>query len=946
LLELRTLACRLQASTRARLVLRALGYWAVAAAIVGLTLAAHRWADDADRRDSQALESLSRVDLAERTVLDALGAARADVHLLAALGVVGEYLREPSLVRRTALARDLFAFVATRDWCERVAVRSGAASVSAERRPGEARCEALAGVAAGFPASEALIAAVPGPPAAGLCLGIALGAAPDGRRASLMAEVDPRVLFAGLAALSPAGAELQLRDASGQWLLPRAEGRELAQQRAVRLHSWSGPSAGSWQLGLTRADEKAEARVPHDIGITVLLLLASVPGALALARASEARRDAERIAERQLALFQSVSDNAPSPIFLKDGSGRYLACNAAFERLAGRTREAIVGREIADVLPAEARQVHEQVDRAILADGVARRYEARVPVAGGRTLDLLVSKAAVRDDDGRITGLTGALVDITEHKAAQRELLRSVEALRSAGEAAEAGTRAKSEFLALMSHEMRTPLHAVLGATTLLLEQPLAPGQREQAELARTAGQALLELIDDLLDYSRLEAGRIDLERIAFDPARLVSDTVALVAAAAREKRLELGCAVDADVPRRVSGDPGRLRQVLLRLLGNAIEFTERGSVRARLSVAGSDEAGVRLRLVVTDTGVGMTPELLARLFQPFAVGESAPGASRAATGLGLSVTRRLVELMGGTIEVASTPGAGSEFRCTIPLGLAPVEIAPVEAPRAEPASALPRDLRVLVVEDNRVNQRVTRALLEHLGCAADVADDGRAALAALENATYDLVLMDCSMPGMSGYEATREIRRRGLGGAQLPIVALTAHSLRGDRERCLAAGMTGYLPKPVDLAALERVLRSLAPGASSARGQAAGAGAPGAASTLVDVTALDGLRALEKDGPGFLATIVREFDEGTRRRLDEMQLAVRGGDLPGLRGAAHTLKGSAGIFGANGMTELCRRLEQAAERDEASAAGPLIARLAREHEAVMSVLQEATASL
>jgi PAS domain S-box-containing protein len=255
-----------------------------------------------------------------------------------------------------------------------------------------------------------------------------------------------------------------------------------------------------------------------------------------------------------------VSDNVPTPIYLKDVEGRYLGCNAAFETLVGRSRDVILGRDVKALLPAGTTRLHEQADFEILRDGVALQYEAQVAALDGRVRDLLISKAPVRDEEGRVAGLTAALLDITDRKAVERELCRSLEALRVAKEAAESGTRAKSEFLAMMSHEMRTPLHAVVGGTALLAESRLDAGQREQVSLISTAGRALLDLIDDLLDFSRIEAGRLHLDRIAFDVRRLCEDSLALVAARARDKGLELGCVVDDDVPLCVSGDPGWLR--------------------------------------------------------------------------------------------------------------------------------------------------------------------------------------------------------------------------------------------------------------------------------------------------------------------------------------------------------------------------------------------------
>ena len=924
----------------ARVLGRAFAYWAVAAAIVCVTLATQQWSEEREERDATEAASIPRVELAQRTVRSALGAARADLHLLASMGVVGDFVRAPDPARRAALSRDLFGFMATRDWCQRVVVKAGLARVAGERRPGAPACDALGEVAAAFPSSEALLAVVRVSGTPQLCMGLPLGTGPDGKPAVLMAEADPQALFPELPLLGPGGGGVFLRDPQGQWLvIPDSKSRSL-ELRPFPVSAWSGPSAGTWHIAYAPDDQalkQATSSRRRNATVSVLLLLASAAGAIALARAGEARRRAEAEARRQLALFQRVSDNVPTPIFLKDVEGRYLGCNAAFETLVGRLRGDILGRDVRALLPEGTTRLHEQADRDILCDGLALEYEAQLAGPDGRVRDLLISKAPVRDEEGKIAGLTAAFLDITGRKAAERELRRSLEALHVAKDAAEAGTRAKSDFLAMMSHEMRTPLHAVLGGTALLAESPLDGQQSEQVTMIGTAGRALLDLIDDLLDFSRIEAGRLDLDRIGFDMRRLCEDTLALVAQKARDKGLELSLVIEDGVPRCVTGDPGRLRQVLLNLLANAVELTERGFIRAKVELARRDRHGLLLRLRVQDSGVGIAAEQLPRLFEPFTETETSPG--RAGAGLGLALTRRLVELMGGTIEVASTPGQGSEFSCSLRLGeaLAGDE---VEAPGSALQGLGNRPCHVLLVEDNLVNQRVTSSLLARLDCSVDVASDGAQALEAFAKNRYDVVFMDCRMPGMSGYEATREIRRREGSGPHVPIVALTANTLRGDRERCLAAGMTDYLPKPIDLASLGRVL-----GRYVAQPDAPEVELKAPEATLVDPQALANLRMLERDGPGFLVTIVREFDEGARQRLGDMQLAARAGDGEGLHGAAHCLKGSAGIFGARGIAELCRRLEHMASEGSIGEAPPLIAQLAHEHTALMTVLQEAAAS-
>jgi CheY-like chemotaxis protein len=357
------------------------------------------------------------------------------------------------------------------------------------------------------------------------------------------------------------------------------------------------------------------------------------------------------------------------------------------------------------------------------------------------------------------------------------------------------------------------------------------------------------------------------------------------------------------------------------------------------------------VELTVSDTGEGIAPEFLPHLFEPFTQGESSTRRRYGGAGLGLAITRRLVELMGGTIAASSRPAEGSEFTCTVRLGNAPPEAEAETPERHEIMPANPRRpgpspgrrLQVLLAEDNLVNQRVTRAQLMRLGCDVDLAADGREAVEAATRRRYALVVMDGQMPGMDGYDATREIRRREGNGSHVPIVALTANALRGDRERCLAAGMDDYLAKPTDLDALERVLDRLTPSTPAGRPiePASESGA-----RLVDQQALANLKALERNGPGFLAVLVREFDEGFRSHLGDMRLAARENDGAALRGAAHSVKGSAGIVGAQGMASLCQRLESLGAEDQAMAADALIASLAHEHGAVMSVLREAVESV
>jgi signal transduction histidine kinase/CheY-like chemotaxis protein len=397
--------------------------------------------------------------------------------------------------------------------------------------------------------------------------------------------------------------------------------------------------------------------------------------------------------------------------------------------------------------------------------------------------------------------------------------------------AAEEANRTKSEFLANMSHEIRTPMNGVLGMTELLLDSRLTDVQRRYAQNVHTSGQALLHIINDILDFSKIEAGKMALDVIDFDVRRTTAEVVELMGSRANAKNLALTCRVDEDVPHGVRGDPGRLRQVLFNLIGNAVKFTERGEVAITVGRSLSHETCEKscvLDFAVRDTGIGISAEAQGRLFQAFSQADGSTSRRFGGTGLGLVISKQLIELMGGEIEIESDPGAGSTFRFTVKVALSDTCCSlPAPAPaggpmRAGDAGAAPgaagRSRRALLVEDNRVNQEVGKAMLRALGFDADISPDGRAGVEAAFIRPYDIVLMDCQMPEMDGYQATAAIRERemeiaaqlrGSGSAprRMPIIALTANAMKGDRERCLEAGMDDYLAKPFRKEQLEQML-------------------------------------------------------------------------------------------------------------------------------------------
>jgi PAS domain S-box-containing protein len=532
---------------------------------------------------------------------------------------------------------------------------------------------------------------------------------------------------------------------------------------------------------------------------------------------TERKRTEEALA-RERNLLRTLLDHVPAFVFVKDAQSRFLTTNNEHLRLIGVDKLAdVVGKTDFDLFPRELAERYYADEQAVIRSGQPLiDREEPVKYKTGEQRWVLTTKVPLRDQTGAVVGLVGISQDITERKAAADEL-------KQAKQEAEAADAAKSDFLATMSHEIRTPLNGIIGMAGLLLDMDLRPDQREYAEVIRNAGNSLLALINDILDVSRIEAGKLDLETLNFDLRSTVEDVAGLLGVKAREKHLEFSCQIDPGVPSLVRGDSGRLRQILMNLAGNAVKFTERGQVLVRVTLERATDTRATIRLTVTDTGIGIPKDRLAAVFEPFSQVDASISRKYGGTGLGLAICKRLAEKMGGRIGADSEVGKGSSFWFTLELEKQPEtgrQLAdarsgdPAAGAHRNPVGDGARPVRLLLVEDNLINRKVVLKILERFGCRADAVASGLEAVKALEMAPYDLVLMDVQMPEMDGLEATRVIRspESPVRNHDIPIIAVTAHAMTGDRERCLKAGMDDYVSKPVQLQQLAEAIERQLP--------------------------------------------------------------------------------------------------------------------------------------
>ena len=600
-----------------------------------------------------------------------------------------------------------------------------------------------------------------------------------------------------------------------------------------------------------------------------------------------------------------------------------------FKRLAEQAELGIGSGSVVGLIEAAAREIGQTVPLVcfpnLLEIVPAECLTLEKSYAAGRAAlwnDFLQTRRSLRASEDALKQLNDELEQRVRLRTAQLEASRA---------RAEDSERAKDRFLASMSHEIRTPLHGVLGMLDLLRLSGLTTAQAEQAAVMQRSGAALLDIVNDILDFSKMQTGVLPLESTEYSPRDIAADTISLFQPRAQSKNLALQLVVEG-VPQHIMGDPARMRQVLGNLVGNAVKFTERGSIT--LSLSGDEDRG-RLSVGVADSGIGIPESELQRVFDPFSQADESTHRRYGGTGLGLAISSELVRAMGGQLAVDSHLGVGSTFYFEIPMKAVKLG-APARAEPAPDHAAYPAFLAdVLLAEDNPVNKLLAQAQLATLGCRVQVASSGGEAVRLYSEHVYDIVLMDCHMPEVDGYQATTAIRalERERGTRRVPIIAVTATVLESERELCEAVGMDDFLSKPYSVHQLAAMLGRWLPTPESAEATAAlppptaSVAAPlsteEAAAAAIDMRVFRDLRQLQRDGnPDLIQRVVLTFRKDAPLRVGELRAAIRAADAAGVHRAAHTLRSASASVGAVNLSTLCGELEARAREGSLEGAG------------------------
>ncbi len=628
--------------------------------------------------------------------------------------------------------------------------------------------------------------------------------------------------------------------------------------------------------------------------------------------------------------FRQLAENIREVFWMMPPSADQIEyVSPAYEQVWGRTRESLYGDPMswpASIHPDDVEKARAAFARQIQGEPIESDYRIRTPA--GQEKWIRDRAFPIRDQAGQLVRIVGIADEITEAKRYEKELIQ-------AREGADAANRAKSRFLANMSHEIRTPMNGVIGMLQLLVGTELSAEQFGFAQVAQSSGKALLGLIDDILDLSKIEARKVTLENLNFNLRHTVEDVVQLLSVQASAKGVGLRLTISPQIPLILRGDAYRVRQVLTNLAGNAIKFTERGEVTVDAKLDSELPGAAIVRFAITDSGIGIRPEQAAQLFSPFTQADASTTRKYGGTGLGLAICKQLVEMMGGSIGVDSHEGQGSTFWFTLQLEL-PQASEQHEERRSE--NAVPQDGMarrvgtgrvtagsILVAEDNATNREVALAQLKKLGYHAVAVPNGAEAVQAIERGSYDLVLMDCEMPVMDGYEATRLIR---VDRPDFPVIALTADAMSGDRDRCISEGMSDYLAKPVDL---ERLAEVLAKWLSR----------PDAEQPPEPIFDEDSLVRRLMGDRELASAVLKGFIQDVPTQLNNLRQRLDAADAPGARSVAHTLKGASATVSAQSLQALAAAMEQAGVAGRLDRCIELLPGVAAEFERFKNSLQQ-----
>lgn len=662
------------------------------------------------------------------------------------------------------------------------------------------------------------------------------------------------------------------------------------------------------------------------------------------------------VLDRERKILRSFIDNVPDLMYVKDTKSRFIIGNSELARWVGLDKpEDLVGKTDFDLFPAEIAKVFfDNEQRLIQSSQPMHDLEEVVINCVTKELHhLLTTKVPLFDSNGMVVGIAGIGRDITQRKKDEDALRDTNNQLQIATVrannlviAADAANHAKSRFLANMSHEIRTPMNGVIGMAQLLLQTNLTDEQRRYAEVAQSSGHTLLTLIDSILDLSKIEAGKVILEARPFNLGQTVDDVIQLLRYQASAKGLDIVPYVSPHIPQQLCGDGHRLRQVLTNLISNAIKFTSEGNVTIHTEIFKQNDRVATVRFTITDTGIGIRPEQAATLFSPFTQADASTTRKYGGTGLGLTICRQLVEMMGGHIGVDSRVGLGSTFWFTavfqkiveeaLPTLPKPssavatpsavedktVVISPVEMPASLP---LGHGQRILVAEDNPTNREVVLAQLKKLGYSAEAFPDGAQAVEAVLRGGFDLVLMDCAMPVMDGYEATRQIRRSNY--SDIPIVALTASAMASDRQLCLRAGMNDYLAKPAELTQLADVLAKWLHAQLSGENPKPMLETTESPNKSFIFNSYSLLRRLMNDRE-LTCIVLKAFIEDVPSQLNLLRAHIEDSDASGARCQAHSLKGAAATVAADALYASAVQMESAARTEDMILCRNLMARI------------------